>query len=75
MSKIVKYDAEGNEVCFDYAVDAREAVASGQFFDVDPVKIEKKIEEPKVEKVSKKEKKIKEDEIPEDLDIETEDKE
>lgn len=67
MSKIVKYDAEGNEVYFDYPVDAREAVASGMFFDENPVKTEKKVEEPKIEK---KEKKSKEETVPEGLKIE-----
>ena len=67
MSKIVKYDAEGNEVYFDYPVDAREAVATGSFFDEKPVKA--KEEEPKPEK---KEKKVKEEIIPEDLKIDIE---
>ena len=31
-------DVEGNEVYFDYPVDAREAVATGSFFDEKPVK-------------------------------------
>ena len=71
MSKIVKYDAEGNEVYFDYAVDAREAVASGFFFDEKPVKVKEEgsKEEPKSEK---KEKKVKEEIIPEDLKIDIE---
>lgn len=69
MSKILKYDVAGNEVYFDYAIDAREAVASGLFFDEKPVK--EKNEEPKTEK---KEKKAKEEIIPEGLKIETEEK-
>ena len=36
MSKIVRYDENGKEVYFDYGIDAREAVASGRFFETPP---------------------------------------
>ena len=41
MSKIVMYDEKGNEVYFDYGVDAREAVMSGRFFETPPEGTEK----------------------------------
>ncbi|MFA7674144.1 MAG: hypothetical protein WCY62_09880 [Clostridia bacterium] len=41
MSKIVMYDENGNEVYFDYGVDAREAVMSGRFFETPPEGTEK----------------------------------
>ena len=61
MAKIVKYDAEGNEVYFDYHVDAREAVASGSFFDESPI-LTKKEEKIVEEQTPKKGRKPKEDE-------------
>ena len=36
MNKIVRYDENGKEVYFDYGIDAREAVASGRFFETPP---------------------------------------
>jgi hypothetical protein len=41
MSKIVRYDENGKEVYFDYGIDAREAVASGRFFETPPEGAEK----------------------------------
>lgn len=61
MAKIVKYDAEGNEVYFDYPVDAREAVTSGNYFDENPVSV-KKEEKVVEEQTPKKGRKSKEDE-------------
>ena len=61
MAKIVKYDTEGNEVYFDYPVDAREAVASGNYFDENPVSV-KKEEKVVEEQTPKKGRKSKEDE-------------
>ena len=61
MAKIVKYDTEGNEVYFDYPVDAREAVTSGNYFDENPVSV-KKEEKVVEEQTPKKGRKSKEDE-------------
>lgn len=67
MSKILKYDSEGNEVYFHHAVDAKEAVASGQFFDSNPKKKDELVkEEPK------KNNKKKEEEVPNGLTIDNE---
>jgi hypothetical protein len=43
MSKIVRYDENGKEVFFDYGIDAREAVATGRFFET-PSEAEAKVE-------------------------------
>ena len=65
MAKIVKYDQDGNEVFFDHAIDARQAVESGQFFHTNPVEKTKssgevKPEETNETKTSKKDKNPKE---------------
>lgn len=36
MGKFIRYDEKGNEVFFDYGIDAREAVATGRFFETPP---------------------------------------
>ena len=52
MAKIVKYDQDGNEVFFDHAIDARQAVESGQFFHTNPVEKTKSSGEVKPKEVN-----------------------
>ena len=61
MAKIVKYDQDGNEVFFDHAIDARQAVESGQFFHTNPTAKKEKAEETELrgEKADKKNNKVK----------------
>lgn len=66
MAKHMRYDKDGNEVYFTHAVDAREGVQMGFFFETPPEKeIEKKVEKEVEIKTSKKkvEKEILEDSI------------
>ena len=63
MSKILKYDSEGNEVYFHHAVDAKEAVASGQFFDSNPKKKDELVKEEPKKNNKKKVKTQKKDQV------------
>lgn len=66
--KIKLYDQEGKEVFFDFPVDAREAVATGRYFETESEAKNVKEEKPKEEKPGpgRKPKPIVDEKLPEE---------